>query len=141
MLDEKNDINGGSDSTLDNYEIEIKLPVHNPEEIKAGLFRAGFKEAANICESDMYYNSAYHDVRKLFKLCLFGIQKINIDVFFAGCFIHPEIQGIDGEGDFVQLLADKCKILDLIIGDLSIPRDLYQAAGERIDLIQAGDGL
>ena len=113
---------------MNSFEIEMELPVFSLEEIKEKLIWKGFREEATVRESDMYYNSAYHDVRKLFKLCLFGIQKINIDVFFAGCFIHPEIQGIDGEGDFVQLLADKCKILDLIIRNLSVPRDLNQTS-------------
>ena len=50
---------------MNNFEIEIKLPVSSLEEIKEKLILKGFQEGASIRESDMYYNSEYHDVKKL----------------------------------------------------------------------------
>ena len=50
---------------MNRYEIEIKLPVKNPDDIKEQLRSRGFQEKAIIRECDMYYNSLYHDVKKL----------------------------------------------------------------------------
>lgn len=50
---------------MKSFEIEIKLPVSSLEEIKEKLILNGFQEGASIRESDMYYNSEYHDVKKL----------------------------------------------------------------------------
>ena len=50
---------------LNRYEIEIKLPVKNLDNIKEQLRSKGFQEEAVIREYDMYYNSLYHDVKKL----------------------------------------------------------------------------
>ena len=53
------------DKLLNRYEIEIKLPVKNPDDVKEQLRSNGFQEEAVIRECDMYYNSLYHDVKKL----------------------------------------------------------------------------
>ena len=45
-----------------------------------------------------------------FQPFFFFSQQCDIQIIFAGGFIHPEIQGIYGEGNFIQLLADKCEI-------------------------------
>lgn len=50
---------------MNRYEIEIKLPVNNPDDVKEQLRSNGFQEEAVIRECDMYYNSLYHDVKKL----------------------------------------------------------------------------
>ena len=39
---------------MNNFEIEIKLPVPGLEEIKEKLILKGFQEGASIRESDMY---------------------------------------------------------------------------------------
>ena len=49
---------------MENFEIEIKLPIEKPEEILEKLLGQGFLETGHIKEDDMYYNSEYHDVRK-----------------------------------------------------------------------------
>ena len=50
---------------MNRYEIEIKLPVKNLDDVKEQLRSKGFQEEAVIRECDMYYNSLYHDVKKL----------------------------------------------------------------------------
>ncbi len=50
---------------MNNFEIEIKLPVEQLEGIKEKLLWMGFHKEATIRECDMYYNSEYHDVKKL----------------------------------------------------------------------------
>ena len=50
---------------MNNFEIEIKLPVEQLEGIKEKLLWMGFHKEATIREFDMYYNSEYHDVKKL----------------------------------------------------------------------------
>lgn len=50
---------------MNTFEIEIKLPIDHPEEIKEKLLSKGFQEEAIVHESDTYYNSMYHDVKKL----------------------------------------------------------------------------
>ena len=57
------------------------------------------------------------------------IQQLNINIILAGGFIHPQIQRINGKGYLIQLFADKCKVLDLVIRYLSIPGNLDKAAG------------
>ena len=49
---------------MEHFEIEIKLPVEHLEEIKEKLSEKGFREEGIFRESDMYYNSVYHDVKK-----------------------------------------------------------------------------
>lgn len=49
---------------MENYEIEIKIPVKEPEEIMKHLLDRGFNRLSVVREDDMYYNSEYHDVRK-----------------------------------------------------------------------------
>ena len=46
------------------YEIEIKLPVNNLNQVKEQLLGKGFQEEATVRECDMYYNSVYHDVKQ-----------------------------------------------------------------------------
>lgn len=48
---------------MNNFEIEIKLPVEQLEGIKEKLLWMGFHKEATIREFDMYYNSEYHDVK------------------------------------------------------------------------------
>lgn len=48
----------------DNFEIEIKIPIEDPERIMKSLLARGFQKYQKVIEEDMYYNSAYHDVRK-----------------------------------------------------------------------------
>lgn len=50
---------------MNTFEIEIKLPVKFPEQILEKLLVMDFRKEATIRESDMYYNSEYHDVKKL----------------------------------------------------------------------------
>ncbi len=50
---------------MNSFEIEMKLPVFSLEEIKEKLIWKGFREEATVRESDMYYNSEHHDVKKL----------------------------------------------------------------------------
>ena len=50
---------------MNRYEIEMKLPVKNLDDVKEQLRSKGFQEEALIRECDMYYNSLYHDVKKL----------------------------------------------------------------------------
>lgn len=50
---------------MNRYEIEIKLPVKNLDDVKEQLRSKGFQEEAVIRECDMYYNSLYHDVKKM----------------------------------------------------------------------------
>lgn len=68
-------------------------------------------------------------------------KECDIQIIFAGGFIHPEIQGIYGEGNFIQLLADKCEIFNLIIGDFPVSGNLDQSVGEWIDFIETGNCL
>ena len=49
---------------MKNYEIEIKLPISDRENVRAKLLDRGFEKEASIRECDMYYNSEYHDVKK-----------------------------------------------------------------------------
>ena len=54
--------------------------------------------------SNKYYNEFFElGQQKILRIqfFLFHIQEINIDVIFAGCLIHPQIQGINGKGHFV----------------------------------------
>lgn len=53
------------ENRLNRYEIEIKLPVKNLDDMKERLRSKGFQEEAVIREHDMYYNSLYHDAKKL----------------------------------------------------------------------------
>ena len=46
------------------YEIEIKLPILDRNTVKNKLIQLGFVAAEHIRECDMYYNSAYHDVKE-----------------------------------------------------------------------------
>lgn len=48
---------------MENFEIEIKLPVNEPEEIMEKLLGQGFRKAGCVREEDMYYNSIYYDIR------------------------------------------------------------------------------
>lgn len=50
---------------MSTYEIEIKLPIADKGGVHAKLLQLGFQEEDRIRECDMYYNSAYHDVKKL----------------------------------------------------------------------------
>ena len=50
---------------MSTYEIEIKLPIADKASVQAKLMQLGFQEEARIRECDMYYNSAYHDVKEL----------------------------------------------------------------------------
>ena len=50
---------------MSTYEIEIKLPIADRDSVHAKLIQLGFQEKARIRECDMYYNSDYHDVKKL----------------------------------------------------------------------------
>ncbi|MGN0392328.1 MAG: class IV adenylate cyclase [Bariatricus sp.] len=50
---------------MDHFEIEIKMPVEDLNGLKRRLLRKGFQEEVTIRENDMYYNSEYHDVKKL----------------------------------------------------------------------------
>ena len=43
--------------------------------------------------------------------------------------------------DIIQFVADKSKILDLIITDLTVTGNLDQTCGKRINLIQTGNGF
>ena len=65
----------------------------------------------------------------------FFFQKFDIDIILAGGFVHPEVQGIYGQRNIVQLFADQRKVLDLIVRDLSIPGDLDQPVCQRADVI------
>lgn len=49
---------------IDNFEIEIKIPIEDPERIMKSLLIRGFQKYQKVIEEDMYYNSEYHDVRK-----------------------------------------------------------------------------
>ncbi len=49
---------------IDNFEIEIKIPIEDPERIMKSLLTRGFQKYQRVIEEDMYYNSEYHDVRK-----------------------------------------------------------------------------
>ena len=49
---------------IDNFEIEIKIPIEDPERIMKSLLTRGFQKYQRVVEEDMYYNSEYHDVRK-----------------------------------------------------------------------------
>lgn len=48
----------------ENFEIEIKIPIDDPERIMKSLLARRFQKYQKVIEEDMYYNSAYHDVRK-----------------------------------------------------------------------------
>ena len=76
-----------------------------------------------------------------FQPFFFFPQQCDIQIIFAGGFIHPEIQGIYGEGNLIQLLADKCEIFNLVIGDFPVSGNLDQFAGEWIDFIETGNCL
>ena len=49
---------------IDNFEIEIKIPIEDPERIMKSLVARGFQKNQKVIEEDMYYNSEYHDVRR-----------------------------------------------------------------------------
>ena len=49
---------------MDQFEIEVKLPLKNLKETLKLLTDLGFHETAEIREVDSYYNSIYHDVKK-----------------------------------------------------------------------------
>lgn len=49
---------------MENYEIEIKIPVAEPEAVEKRLLAQGFRKTGCIREEDMYYNSTHHDVRE-----------------------------------------------------------------------------
>lgn len=49
---------------MDNFEIEVKIPIEAPEKIKKRLLAMGFQSCEKVIEEDMYYNSEYHDVKK-----------------------------------------------------------------------------
>ena len=49
---------------IENFEIEIKIPIEDPERIMKSLMIRGFQKYQKVIEEDMYYNSEYHDVRK-----------------------------------------------------------------------------
>ena len=49
---------------IENFEIEIKIPIEDPERIMRRLLIRGFQKYQKVIEEDMYYNSEYHDVRK-----------------------------------------------------------------------------
>ena len=46
---------------IDNFEIEIKIPIEDPERIMKSLLARGFEKYQRVIEEDMYYNSEYHD--------------------------------------------------------------------------------
>lgn len=49
---------------MDQFEIEVKLPLKNLKETLKLLTDQGFHETAEIREEDIYFNSIYHDVKK-----------------------------------------------------------------------------
>ena len=49
---------------MDQFEIEVKLPLKNLKETLKLLTDQGFHETAEIREEDTYFNSIYHDVKK-----------------------------------------------------------------------------
>lgn len=49
---------------MDQFEIEVKLPLKNLKETLKFLTDQGFQETAQIQEEDTYFNSVYHDVKK-----------------------------------------------------------------------------
>lgn len=76
--------------------------------------------------------------RELFFL---RVQEFYIQIVLSGGFVDPEIQGINSQRNFIQFPADESEVFDLVIGDLSVPRDLDQTIGQWVDLIQTGDRL
>ena len=44
-------------------EVEVKLPVSEPDMVKAEILKMGFKEAAFIQERDTYFDNAGGDIR------------------------------------------------------------------------------
>lgn len=72
---------------MDQFEIEVKLPLKNLKETLKLLTDQGFHETAEIREEDTYFNSIYHDVKKrdealrirTSKDCRSGISKTQIN--------------------------------------------------------------
>ena len=40
---------------MDNFEIEIKIPIEDPEKIRKDLLTMGFQKYQKVTEEDMYY--------------------------------------------------------------------------------------
>lgn len=90
---------------MNSFEIEMKLPVFSLEEIKEKLIWKGFQEEATVRESDMYYNSEHHDVKKLGEAL--RIRK-STDLFNGQTQAQLNFKGkkmdqVDGLGSFLEL--------------------------------------
>ena len=45
-------------------EVEVKIPVRDPEDVIKRLEQCGFRPAGTCREEDVYYNSAYYDLKE-----------------------------------------------------------------------------
>ena len=48
-------------------------------------------------------------------------------------FFHPELQGFDGQRDFLEIFLDIGEIRALVLRDLSVPGDLDEQVGQRVN--------
>ena len=48
-------------------------------------------------------------------------------------FFHPELQGFDGQRDFLEIFLDIGEIRALVLRDLSVPGDLDEPVGQRVN--------
>mgnify|MGYP007012574490 CR=1 FL=1 len=60
----------------------------------------------------------------IFEFFFFCQKQVHVEVVFTGGFVHPEVQGVDGQGDLIQLGADEGEVLNFVVGDLAVPCDL-----------------
>ena len=95
---------------MDQFEIEVKLPLKNLKETLKLLTDQGFHETAEIREEDTYFNSIYHDVKKRDEAlrirtstdCRSGISKTQIDRHR-----HPHLQRFPHH--IIQCLHQLCR--------------------------------
>lgn len=48
---------------MENFEIEIKVPIENMEDMMERLLEQEFRKIGSVREEDTYYNSEYYDVK------------------------------------------------------------------------------
>ena len=99
------------------YEIEIKLPVKNSQEVLDILKDIGFAVKKEIREEDIYFNSDYHNIKELDEAlrirksrdCDTGDQKVQIN------FKGPKIDAVSMSRMELETEVQDGKIMENIL--------------------------
>ncbi|MBQ0000374.1 MAG: class IV adenylate cyclase [Clostridiales bacterium] len=102
-------------------EVEIKLPVGEPEELKRRLPELGFREGKRVREEDLYFNSDFHDFRKSDEaLRIRRVQNLNTGESHAF---------LTYKGPKLDQISMTRKELETGIEDMDVMREVLRALG------------